>query len=73
MPTSLITSKPTSVRWLIVALLVGFTFLAHFNRISMSVAGNERFIGPDKLSKQQMGLVYSAFLVVYTIGMLPGG
>jgi ACS family D-galactonate transporter-like MFS transporter len=73
MPTSLATSKPTGVRWLIVALLVGFTFLAHFNRISMSVAGNERFIGPDKLSKQQMGLVYSAFLVVYTLGMLPGG
>lgn len=66
-------SRPTRVRWLIVALLVGFTFLAHFNRISMSVAGNERFIGPDKLSKQQMGLVYSAFLIVYTIGMLPGG
>lgn len=66
-------SKPTNVRWMIVALLMGFTFLAHFNRISISVAGSERFIGPGRLSKEQMGLVYSAFLLVYTIGMLPGG
>ena len=66
-------SKPTNVRWLIVLLLTGFTFLAHFNRVSISVAANAHFIGPDKLSEEQMGLVYSAFLVVYTLGMLPGG
>lgn len=78
----MIRSKPTNIRWLIVALLVGFAFLAHFSRISMSVAGSERFIRsdklsaeeqPDKLSAEQMGIVYSAFLLVYTIGMLPGG
>src|SRR5438132_1092306 len=67
------TLRPTNVRWLIVALLTGFAFLAHFNRVSISVAGNARFIGPGKLSEEQMGLVYSAFLLVYTIGMLPGG
>jgi MFS transporter, ACS family, D-galactonate transporter len=66
-------SRPTNVRWLIVAMLVGLVFLAHFNRIAISVAGSERFIGPDALSEQQMGRVYSAFLLVYTIGMLPGG
>ncbi len=69
----MIGSKPTNIRWLIVSLLVGFAFLAHFSRISMSVAGSERFIGPDRLSEEQMGLVYSAFLLVYTILMLPGG
>jgi MFS family permease len=73
MSTQLPGSKPTNIRWLIVLLLVGFAFLAHFNRISMSVVGSERFIGPNKLSEEQMGLVYSAFLLVYTIGMLPGG
>jgi sugar phosphate permease len=67
------TSRPTNVRWLIVALLVGFTFLAHFNRISISVAANAHFIGEGKLSKEDMGLVYSAFLLVYTALMLPGG
>jgi len=66
-------SKPTNVRWLIVVLLMGFTFLGHFNRISITVAANANFIGPGKLSEEQMGLVYSAFLFVYTLGMLPGG
>jgi MFS transporter, ACS family, D-galactonate transporter len=66
-------SKPTNVRWMIVVLLMGLAFLAHFNRVSISVAGNKEFIGPDKLSAEQMGWVYSAFLFVYTLGMLPGG
>ena len=66
-------SKPTSIRWLVVGLLMGLAFLAHFNRLGMSVAGKEHFIGPDRMSAEQMGLVYSAFLIVYTLGMLPGG
>jgi MFS family permease len=66
------TPRPTNVRWLIVALLVALVFLAHFNRVSIAVAGNERFIGHG-LSDVQMGRVYSAFLLVYTLGMLPGG
>src|SRR5438477_9757043 len=65
--------RPTNVRWMVVLLLTGFTFLAHFNRVSISVAGNAHFIGPGKLSEEQVGLVYSAFLLVYTLGMLPGG
>jgi MFS transporter, ACS family, D-galactonate transporter len=64
--------RPTNVRWLIVAMLVGLVFLAHFNRVSIAVAGGERFIG-NGLSEEQMGRVYSAFLFVYTLGMLPGG
>jgi MFS family permease len=58
---------------MIVGLLMGLAFLAHFNRLGISVAGKQHFIGPDKLSEEQMGLVYSAFLLVYTVGMLPGG
>src|SRR5688572_11560952 len=62
-PAALMTdARPTRVRWLIVAMLVGLVFLAHFNRIAISVAGSERFIGPDGLSEEQMGRVYSAFL-----------
>jgi MFS transporter, ACS family, D-galactonate transporter len=66
-------TQHTNIRWLIVALLVGFTFLGHFNRISVSVAANAHFIGPGKLSEQEIGFVYSAFLLVYTCLMLPGG
>ena len=63
----------SNVRWMIVAMLMGFTILGHFNRVSISVAGTAKFIGPGLLTKEQMGLVYSAFLLIYTLGMLPGG
>src|SRR5436190_22817042 len=66
-------SKPTNIRWLIVALLVSLAFLAHVNRLSISVAGKAHFIGPDRLSETEIGTVYSAFLLVYTLCMLPGG
>jgi sugar phosphate permease len=66
-------AKATNVRWLIVAMLVAIVFLAHFNRVGMAVAGKEKLIGPEGISEERMGMVYSAFLVVYTIGMLPGG
>lgn len=62
-----------NLRWLIVAMLMGFTFLGHFNRVSISVAGNEKFTKSGGMSNEQMGMVYSAFLLVYTCGMLPGG
>jgi MFS family permease len=65
--------KPTNVRWLIVAMLVGLAFLAQFNRYNISVVADERWIGPDRLSKEQVGMVYSALLLAYTICMLPGG
>jgi MFS family permease len=58
---------------MIVAMLVGLAFFAQFNRYNISVVGDERWIGPDKLSKEQVGMVYSALLLVYTICMLPGG
>lgn len=54
-------------------MLMGFTILGHFNRVSISVAGKAKFIGPGLLTEEQMGMVYSAFLLIYTLGMLPGG
>ncbi len=47
--------------------------MAHFNRIGMSVAGTERIIKAYGIDEQRMGLVYSAFLLFYTLAMLPGG
>lgn len=70
-PTS--KSSDTKVRWMIVALLMGFTFLGHFNRTTMAVAGSERLTGPNGMTDQQMGWIYSSFLIVYTLLMLPGG
>ncbi|HXX93482.1 MAG TPA: MFS transporter [Planctomycetota bacterium] len=66
-------ARPTRVRWRIVGLLALFALLCHFNRVSMAVAGTEHIIGKRGLSETQMGSVYSAYLLIYTILMTPGG
>lgn len=60
-------------RWFIVLMLMGYAGLAHFNRVGISVAGGEVFIREDGLSETAMGWVYTTFLIVYTLAMLPGG
>ncbi len=45
----------------------------HFNRVGMAVAGTDRIVKVSGVDPERMGLVYSAFLLVYTLAMLPGG
>lgn len=56
-----------------VALLMLVVAMGHFNRVGISVAGAERIIPAYGVSAAQMGMVYSAFLLFYTLAMLPGG
>jgi MFS family permease len=65
--------KTTPIRWRIVTLLMALCFISHLNRISMSVAGDQRIMKQFAIAPDQMGLVYSAFLLVYTVCMIPGG
>jgi len=58
---------------LLVGLLAAICLLAHFNRTSISTAANLRIMGQYGISTQAMGSVYSAFLLAYTIAMIPGG
>src|SRR5262245_50430306 len=67
------TTPSISIRWRIVILLMALCFISHMNRVSMSVAGNSRIMSQYAISPTQMGAVYSAFLFVYTIFMIPGG
>ena len=60
-------------RWWIIFMLMGYAALGHFNRVSISVAGAEIFIPVVGISETRMGWVYTAFLIVYTAAMLPGG
>ena len=53
-------------------MLAGFAFLGHFNRVGISVVGKQLIAG-GTFSEVEMGTIYSAFLLVYTICMLPGG
>jgi ACS family D-galactonate transporter-like MFS transporter len=60
-------------RWWIVSLLMALCFISHMNRVSMSIAADERVMAQYGISTVQMGWVYSAFLFVYTVFMIPGG
>jgi MFS family permease len=60
-------------RWRLILLLMAICFLAHFNRVSMAVAGDMRIMTQYDLSPTRMGLVYSGFLAAYTLFMIPGG
>ena len=64
--------EPSTAHWGIVALLMAYAVVCHFNRVSISVAGTERIIG-DTISATQMGAVYSAYLLAYTLCMVPAG
>lgn len=68
-----VAAKAASSYWQIVLLLMLVVGWGHFNRVGMSVAGTERIIPRYELPPAQMGLVYSAFLLCYTLAMLPGG
>jgi MFS family permease len=66
-------APPTWVRWRILALLLAFSFMSWFNRASMAAAGDISIMPQYGISKETMGTVYSAFLLVYAIFMTPGG
>jgi sugar phosphate permease len=64
---------PTAVRWRLIAVLMAYSFMQHFNRVSMSSAGDEHIGREFGLEPEQLGLIYSAFLLPYTLAMTPGG
>jgi sugar phosphate permease len=66
-------ARPTLVRWRIVALLMGFSFMSWFNRVSMVVAADDQIMPQLGISAEAMGTVYSAFFFAYAICMTPGG
>src|SRR5262249_14120105 len=68
-----VTSRAAGPRWRLMVLLMLLVATGHFNRISMSVAGAERLIKHHVIEETQMGWVYTAYLIVYTLCMTPGG
>lgn len=65
--------RMNATQWRILFLLMAFSFLGYINRLGMSVAGTERLMTEYDISEEQMGAVYSAFLLTYTLLMIPGG
>ena len=64
---------PAGPRWRLVALLSMMVAMAHFNRISITVAGAEAIIPHQGISPTEMGWIYTAYLLIYTLAMSPGG
>ena len=61
-----------NVRWRIVALLVGFSMVSYIERMNISVAA--KFMMPELgLSQTQMGQVFSAFVLGYSLLQVPMG
>jgi MFS family permease len=72
-PAEKFPARATWVRWRVVGLLIAFSFLSWFLRVSISVAYNERIENELGITPTAMGYVYSTFLVVYMLCMTPGG
>jgi MFS family permease len=64
---------PDRASWRVVPLLMAIVFISHFNRISMSVAGDTRIMPEYGISPTRMGWVYSIFILIYTLNMTPAG
>jgi sugar phosphate permease len=73
LPPSVAPPRPTWVRWRILAVLLAFSFVSWFNRVSMSVAYVERIKSQLDISPEAIGYVYSALLFAYMLCMTPGG
>src|SRR5437899_5136725 len=72
-PVAAATPRATSVRWRILAVLLAFSFMSWFNRVSMSVAYDERIRFERDIPAESIGYVYSALLFAYMLCMTPGG
>ncbi|MFO0968708.1 MAG: MFS transporter [Gemmataceae bacterium] len=64
---------PSAARWGIVALLVAYSFMSWFNRVSISAAYDEHISRDYRIDEETIGYVYSAFFFAYMICMTPGG
>jgi MFS family permease len=67
------TDSPAAIRWSIVFLLMTIALISHVNRVSIATAGDTRIMEQFHISPTRMGVVYSAFLLTYTLFMIPGG
>ncbi|MDH5348115.1 MAG: MFS transporter, partial [Nitrospira sp.] len=72
-PTNRIQSFPPSpLRWLILGLLFAISVVTYIDRVNISVTARHMMPALG-LTDQEMGLVFSAFVVGYALFQIPGG
>jgi ACS family glucarate transporter-like MFS transporter len=65
-------ARMRSIHWLILALLFGTSVVTYIDRVNISVAARQ-MMPAFGLTPQEMGLVFSAFVVGYALFQIPGG
>ncbi len=71
-PPSGLSATPTPVRWLIVSLLFSISVVTYIDRVNISVTARQMMPALG-LTDQQMGFIFSAFVVGYALFQIPGG
>ncbi len=67
-----LTSRPSQIRWLILALLFLISVVTYIDRVNISVTARQ-MMPAYGMTDQQMGWVFSAFVVGYALFQIPGG
>lgn len=65
-------SPPSPLRWLILGLLFSISVVTYIDRINISVTARQMMPALG-LTEQDMGFVFSAFVVGYALFQIPGG
>lgn len=67
-----LTSRPSQIRWLILALLFLISVVTYIDRVNISVTARQ-MMPAYGMTDQEMGWVFSAFVVGYALFQIPGG
>lgn len=65
-------TPPSPLRWLILGLLFSISVVTYIDRINISVTARQMMPALG-LTEQEMGFVFSAFVVGYAMFQIPGG
>lgn len=63
---------PSPLRWLILGLLFAISVVTYIDRVNISVTARQMMPALG-LTDQEMGFVFSAFVVSYALFQIPGG
>ncbi|HSF65804.1 MAG TPA: MFS transporter [Nitrospiraceae bacterium] len=67
-----LTPRPSRIRWLILVLLFLISVVTYIDRVNISVTARQ-MMPAFGMTDQEMGLVFSAFVVGYALFQVPGG
>ncbi|MBH0193097.1 MAG: MFS transporter, partial [Nitrospira sp.] len=70
--THLNSSAPPRTRWLILGLLFAISVVTYIDRVNISVTARQMMPALG-LTDQQMGFIFSAFVIGYALFQVPGG